>query len=52
MTDELDDKIKLLEEAWERYHKDHIKYSMPDMAELCKLRIKRERLNKEDRWNV
>lgn len=42
MTDELDEKIKQLEEAWNLYHRDPKKYSMPDMQELAKLRSKRD----------
>jgi hypothetical protein len=39
---ELDDKIRKLEEEWERYHKNPRKYPMPNMIELTKLRLEKK----------
>jgi hypothetical protein len=41
--DELDEQIEKLEKEWELYHRDS-NNPMPNMVELVKLRLKRERL--------
>jgi hypothetical protein len=46
MTDELENQIKDLEEKWKLHHKDPRNNPMPDMIELTKLRIKRDKLAK------
>lgn len=46
---ELKQKIENLETAWNYYHKDHVKYPMPDMCLLTKLRIDLERLERGEK---